>query len=258
MHKKLVLLLLACAVCVWAADFWTSKPYTDWSSKESQKIMSDSPWAHKVDVELKVTMPTVKSQSEGGRGRGGGGSGSGGLTTPDGTSSVANSGGDVRGGVGGGPAGAPNAPDGPVTQTVPVTLIWQSALPVKQALVKIKYGAEAATSAEAKTFLEREEPFYVIDLSGLPANTGEAAEGDKKAALLQLTALNVKGKDPIHAVEVQITPRGRLVDAVFAFPRTTPIGADDKDVEFSTKFDKLTVKSHFKPKDMVYHGKFEM
>ena len=68
--KKLVLLLLACAVGVWAADFWISKPYTDWSAKELQKIMSDSPWSHKVDVELSVRMPTTKSQSEsGGRGR---------------------------------------------------------------------------------------------------------------------------------------------------------------------------------------------
>ncbi len=41
--KKLAPLLLACAVCVWAADFWTSKPYTDWSAKEVQKIVNDSP-----------------------------------------------------------------------------------------------------------------------------------------------------------------------------------------------------------------------
>jgi hypothetical protein len=253
--KKLAPLLLACAVCVWAADFWTSKPYTDWSAKELQKIVNDSPWAHKVDVELKVTMPTIKSQSEGGgRGRGGS-SGSGGLSSPDGTSSVANSGGDVRGGV---PGGAPASTDGPMTQTQPVILVWQTALPVKQALVKAKYGAEAATSAEAKAFLERAELYYVINVEGLPDTAAAAFEGDKKAALLQLTALNVKGKEPVHAVEVQVTARGRLVDALFAFPRTSPIVAEDKDLEFETKIEKLTVKSHFKPKDMVYHGKFEM
>ena len=48
------------------------------------------------------------------------------------------------------------------------------------------------------------------------------------------------------------------MDALFAFPKTNPVVLDDKDVEFSTKVEKLTVKYHFKPKDMVYHGKFEM
>jgi hypothetical protein len=257
MMKKLILLLLACAVCVWAADFWTSKPYTDWNSKELQKILTDSPWAHKVDVELKVTMPTTRSQSEGG-GRSRGGAGAGGLTSPDGSSSVANGGGDVRGGLSSGPPGPGSGPDGPVTQIVPVMLSWQTALPVKQALAKAKYGAEVTTSAEAKTFLEREEQYYVISLAGMPGEAALAVDGDKKAAVLQLTALNIKGKEPIRAVEIQISRREKLIDALFFFPRTNPISADDKDLEFSTKFDKLAVKYHFKLKDMVYHGKLEM
>jgi len=251
--KKLTLLVLACAVCVCAADFWTSKPYTDWNAKELQKIMTDSPWSHRVDVELRVTMPTTKSQSEsGGRGRGGGGGA--GLTTADGAGAL------TGGGAAGGPAGGAGAggSDGPMTQTTPVMLVWQTALPVKQALVKAKYGAESATSAEAKAFLEREEQYYVINVGGLPGTAAGAVEGDKKAAMLQLTALNIKGKDPIHAVEVQMNPRGRVVDALFFFPRTTPVSADDKDLEFATKFDKLTVKYHFKLKEMVYHGKLEM
>jgi hypothetical protein len=253
--KKVVLLFLAGAVSVGAADFWTSKPYTDWSSKESQKIMNDSPWAHKVDVELKVTMPTVRSQSEGG-GRGRGGGGGGGLTTPDGAGALAGSS-DGRGGAG--PAGAAGGTDGPMTQTVPVMLVWQTALPVKQAMVKAKYGAESATSAEAKTFLEREEQYYVINVAGLPGDAALAIDGSKKAAVLQLTALNIKGKKSIHAVEAQINRRGdHLIDVMFFFPRTNPIGADDKDLEFSTKFDKLAVKYHFKLKDMVYHGKLEL
>ena len=43
---------------------------------------------------------------------------------------------------------------------------WQSALPVKQAFVRLKFGAQAATSPEAKQLLEREEPDYVIVVSG--------------------------------------------------------------------------------------------
>jgi hypothetical protein len=256
--KKLALLLLSCAACLWAADFWTAKPYTDWSAKEIQKMMSDSPWAHRVDVDVSVRMPTVASQSEGkGRGKGGGGGG-GEIATAEGGRS---SGADLNGPPGGtgGPAG-PGSADGPVTQTMPVMLIWQTALPVKQALAKAKMGAEAATSAEAKTFFERDEPYLVLNLTGLPAAAAKAGEGDSKAALLKLTSLNVKGKDALYAVEVQFTPRQRLVDAVFFFPRAAAasFSADDKDLEFSTKFDKLAVRYRFKLKDMLYHGKLEL
>jgi hypothetical protein len=253
--KKLALLLLACAVCLWAADFWTTKPYTDWSAKELQKIMSDSPWAHRVDVELSVRMPSVASQSEGkGRGKGGGGGG-GEIATAEGGRS---SGADLNGPPGG--TGGPGGTDGPVTQTMPVMLIWQTALPVKQALAKAKMGAEVATSAEAKAFFEREEPYIVLNLTGLPVTAAKAGEGESKAALLKLTSLSVKGKDTLQAVEVQFTPRQRLVDAVFFFPRAAAASysADDKELEFSTKFEKLAVKYRFKLKDMLYHGKLEL
>jgi hypothetical protein len=261
--KKLALLLLACAVCMWAADFWTSKPYTDWSAKELQKMMSDSPWAHRVDVELSVRMPNVSSQSEsGGRGRGKGGGG-GDIATADGG---ATSGADLSGtrGGAGGPAGAGGGPnDGPVTQTMPVMLVWQTALPVKQALMKAKFGAEAASSADAKTYLEREEQYIVLNVGGLPTYAAQSAEGDAKAALLKLTSLNVKGKDPLRAVEVQFSKRERVVDALFFFPRATAgssgaFSSDDKELEFSTKFEKLAVKYRFKLKDMLYHGKLEL
>jgi hypothetical protein len=259
--KKLAPLLLACAVCLWAADFWTTKPYSDWSSKELQKMMTDSPWAHRVDVELSVRMPSISSQSEGKGGRGKGGGGGGEIATAEGGRST---GADLNGpGAGaGGPAGSagPGGNDGPVTQTMPVMLVWQTALPVKQALAKAKFGAEAATSAEAKTFLERDEPYIVLNLTGLPVTAAKAGEGDNKAALLKLTSLNIKGKDPVHALEVQFAPHQRLVDAVFFFPRAAAaaFSADDKDLEFSTKFEKLAVKYRFKLKDMLYHGKLEL
>ena len=50
MLKKLSMLLLLCALCMWAADFWTTKPFTEWSDKEVAKILSNSPWAEKVTI----------------------------------------------------------------------------------------------------------------------------------------------------------------------------------------------------------------
>jgi hypothetical protein len=260
--KKLTLLsftcLLACVASLSAADFWVSKPYTDWTSKELQKMMNDSPWSHRVDVELSVRMPNISAQSEGGGGRKGKGGGGGEIATADGGQGA---GADLNGPRGGG-AGA-GAPDGPVTQTMPIMLVWQSALPVKQALAKAKFGSEAATSADAKAYLDREEQYIILNVGGLPGYAAQSAEGEAKAALLKLTAINVKGKDSLHAVEVQFSKRERVVDAVFFFPRPMPGSSaaytpDDKELEFATKFEKLAVKYRFKLKDMVYHGKLEL
>ena len=50
MLKKLSVLLFLCALCMWAADFWTTKPFTDWNEKEVQKVLTDSPWVGKVTM----------------------------------------------------------------------------------------------------------------------------------------------------------------------------------------------------------------
>ena len=106
--------------------------------------------------------------------------------------------------------------------------------------------------------LDREEKFYVLTLSGVPGNLLAATQGDKKAGLLDITTLTVAGKPPLKPVDVQ-TSGGRGSGTVsFLFPKTTVFTADDKEMEFSSKFDKTVVKHKFKLKDMVFNGKVEM
>ncbi len=142
---------------------------------------------------------------------------------------------------------------------VPVTLIWQTALPVRQALIKRQYGAEAGTSPEAKAKLDQVNQVYALILVGLPKFALADAEGDKKAALLDVTTLSVSGKPPLKAVDVQVSGgRGPTGNVSFLFPRTTTFTPEDKEVQFSTKFDKSGIKKKFKLKDMVFNGKLEM
>jgi hypothetical protein len=82
--------------------------------------------------------------------------------------------------------------------------------------------------------------------------------------LLALTTLTVKGKDPIVATDVIFPPpdagRGAraAADAHFLFPRKVAFSADDKEVEFETKFGKTVVKTKFTLKNMVVNGKLEL
>src|SRR5581483_4324447 len=124
---------LACAAGLFAADFWTAKPFTDWNEKDAQKMVENSPWAKPVSVATGTDGPPASR------------SGKRGATA---VSEVGDPGrqddpmGDVTGRPGRNRVGEEA---GPIAATT-VTVRWQSALPVRQALMKIKYGNEAGTS----------------------------------------------------------------------------------------------------------------
>lgn len=140
----------------------------------------------------------------------------------------------------------------------PIIIRWQSALPVKQAVVQMRFGAEAATSAEAKQILEREEPAYVIVLSGSLRPFLRGNTETLKKAMMDVTSLSVKGKAPLKPMDVQIGGTARAVEMVLVFPRTAPYTLDDKEVEFATKVGDLGIKNKFRFKDMVFNGKLEL
>jgi len=125
--------------------------------------------------------------------------------------------------------------------------------------MKRKYGSEVEKNADAKAFIERKEDVYALLLIGLPGSLAQAAQGDKKAELLALTTIEVKGKEPIKATNLDIAPSGRNVNLSFLFPKSAVnFTADDKEFEFSTKFNKTAIKHKFRLKDMVFNGKVEM
>ena len=43
------LLVLLLSALLWAGDPWKEKPYTAWTDKEVEKILSNSPWAKKIE-----------------------------------------------------------------------------------------------------------------------------------------------------------------------------------------------------------------
>ena len=250
MLKKISVLVPLLALCVWAADFWTAKPFTEWNDKEVNKIISDSPWAQKVTISAGFGGgPGIAESAGGGRGgRGGGGGGGGRGGGPQGDAATADPG--IDGGGGGFGGGAPGA--------VTVTLLWQTALPVKQALAKRKFGAEAGTSPDAKAAIERVDQVYVLTLSGVPGNLLAATQGDKKAALLAATTVTATGKPPLQAADLQASGGRGGGTVSFLFPKTATFTPEDNEIEFSTKFDKTPIKKKFKLKDMVVNGKVEM
>ena len=239
------------SLTLWAAGFWEKKKFSEWSDKEVEKIMKDSPWSHTVEIPMGGG---GGRGSGGGGGRGGGGrrgGGGGGANISDASNSGGGGGGDIGGGGGGG--GELGGGGGGGVQTMSLVVRWHSAMPVKQAVARLRFGAEAATAAEAAKVLAPDNTAYVVGVGPMPM-----AMLRDPAAFKSSATISVKGKDPIPAAEVKGDRQGNMVNLYVFFPRAQAITVEDGEVEFAAKLNTTSIKRKFKLKEMMFDGKLEL
>jgi hypothetical protein len=245
--RVLPVAILLCAVPAFAEDFWKAKPFMEWTEKEIKRMLTNSPWAK----EVAASMPG--GGGGGGMGGRGGGRKGGGGGIP---------GADVGGGGGGGGEGMGGGNVGGGGPSSPPAILakvrWQTALPVKQALVRMKFGEEAGTSTQAKQVLEAADPVYLIVLEGLPARMAQMGEARLKDSLQKSTLLKHGEKSPIAPAQIQVGLVEKTLLIYFAFPKTDAIALEDKDVEFVSKVGPMEFKKKFKLADMVVGGKLTL
>jgi hypothetical protein len=134
----------------------------------------------------------------------------------------------------------------------PVVISWRSALPMKQALVRMQIGLGGALTPQARAILDRKETGYVVSVDGLPARLAGST-----ANIRADTSIKVDDKARVGPDEGLAQPSGGNLVLGFVFPRV-PIGPEDKTVEFVTKVGAFEIKGTFNLKEMVFHGRFEM
>lgn len=263
MRKFLVCLLSGAAALLFAADFWEKKPVDQWNEKETARLIENSPWAKVVAGTMNMPMGAgARPMGGGGGGRkggGGGGMGGGMQDASMGAGAGPGMGGGMRGGdmVPGGGAPGGGGPAGP--PPINATVRWQSARPVKEAVLKMRYGAEMKTSKDAQEVLGREETAYVVVLDNLPERMSRMFTSERaKGMLMANTGILRKDKETLRAADVQMFTKGKFVGLVFAFPKNDPIVAEEKEVEFATKMGPLEFKKKFKLAEMMYGGKLEL
>jgi len=268
--KKLTLGLLTLAVSLWAADFWVAKPYTEWSEKDATKLVKSSPWAKEVTVSLGGPggMDSGLGSGKGGRNRGAGSTGNmgetgglGGAVTPNSAGSAGGGngmgGGDIGGRGSASDMGGSGMGSGGGGMGFPAMFLWESSTTVKQAKMKLKYGSEAGTSDASKQFLAREEPNYILSVR-VPPQLVARGGTDMKEALKAATVLNVKGKDAMKPLQVELLTGNGAGVLVFAFSKEKPLVAEDGEVEFVSKVGISSIKCKFDLKKMVVNGKLDM
>lgn len=210
------------------AEFWTKRKFPDWSTSDIQKILTDSPWARPVLIPA-ATLEAVSEEFRAACSR---------CEVKTGTPAV-NTGSDTR-----------------LAEPLQVIVRWHSALPVKQALVKLRFGDEVSTAEEAAAYLAAQESAYVVGIWGLPAEALPSDNTGLKAGAF----LKLKGRAPVQASDGQAAVEGDKARVLLYFPRTADnqITLADGQVEVNLKLGPLHIRRGFKLKDMVYEGRLEL
>ncbi|MCE5308428.1 MAG: hypothetical protein LLG20_12380 [Acidobacteriales bacterium] len=240
MIRRTVVLIAALSAVGLSGDFWNTKAPAQWSEKETQQILSSSPWARQAKTEFRARGERP-GQGEMRPPEGGGPPMGGGERGP----------GPGMGGPGmGGPMGPPE---------FKAAVRWESALPVQDAL-KQKLPQEYVG-------------YYVIAVEGLPQmrrppmrrrEGGPQMDQDQMRKRMmermkENTLLALKGNDSLKPERIETRASGESSIFLFFFPRgEAPFALEDKELTFSTVFGPMEVKASFPLKDMVYRGKLEL
>jgi hypothetical protein len=218
---------LLASVALTAADFW-EKDFTLWSSEQVEKMLTDSPWAKKVIL----VVGTLREEGLGGFQQSGGGFGGGGGATQRGDTDDAQF---------------------QRIRRVPVIVVWTSALPIRQALVRRQSGPDVRIAADQQPQLNQAETSYIVAVIGLPLRlVAKGAINDVKSN----SALKPNKKDPIPVGDIRVFQDGdQTVRVEFLFAKSAAIAADDKEVAFTTKLGGLEITKKFRLADMMIGGK---
>ncbi len=253
-------ILLLFAQIAFSAESWSHKKPEQWTAQDVQRILTDSPWSKQGSVHFPETIVHDESPGSAQADPNAAGVGSrAGMPLPGGQI------GHWDGGVGRDQSGVP---------TLPVTVRWDSALPVRRALVRS--GASDETLARSATD-------YIVTILGLwpgelPKQSGQVEDnslggappevqtvqeqqapqelGHMRQELMASTKLFPKGQAVIAPEDVKLDEKTGAIHLFF--PRSNPITLNDKEVTLTTQFGSMHVMEKFRLKDMIEKGKLEL
>lgn len=251
-------LFLASVPLVWASQPW-DKDAMHWTVEDARHILLDSPWSQEANATFGPELtpedippaPLPGAAEAGIAGR-----------HPN---------------SGAGWDGGPGRDTGGRTPSLPVTVRWDSALPVRQAILKLP--ASDRTPGDVWTQRELERDYIVTVIGLVPAgryrsagqlqtNTKSSSDEDEEKGVnpqdperllegvMAASGLIRRGQPPIRPEDVKLDASTGTLHLFF--PRAAGIRAEDKDITFTTRFGSMRVSRKFRPKDMVYVGRLEL
>ncbi len=242
--RRVAIPLLVCATLAWAAQPWKVGDPNQWSKADAERVLADSPWAQSSSATFALAEEYNRPPGPAIDIPEGGMAGSRGATD-----------GKWDGGVGRAPGGPP---------VLNVTVRWESALPVRQALARLHETAAYPPEQSSRD--------YIITVAGLVpggrygtpqlnSRTGDGADDVRNPeemieGVMRYSRLLPRGNAAIRPENVKLdNSTGTLY---LFFPRTQAVNLADKEILFETRFGSLSVLKKFRLKDMVYKGRLEL
>ncbi len=225
-----VCFFLACSVI--ASAQWNKKPFGEWSQKDTQKVLNDSPWGQ--------TQAFTNTSNR--------------FSTGPGTTA------------------ATTAPPEASTDYLYVRIRFLSARPIRQALSRYAETQNPPPDEKAlarlKGFIETQFTEHIVmsvlaesrDHKGQLQGVLAALRNRTTAELKNNTYLVLKNGQRVFLQEYYPLSSDGL-GAKFVFPRLVEgkpfITEESGEVLFYSELDGLTLRMRFKIKDMIYDGKLE-
>ena len=215
-----LLALFLLAPLLWAAEPWKGRPYTEWTSKDVQKVLGDSPWTRRVSFRRTLSSGEQRRATSG-------------VFLPGRTISS-----ETR------------------AQWF-VVVQWESSLTVRQALVRQRQLRGKYSKGESAPFLSEAPTHYVITVFGTGDFFRDVPEETlREAAYLELG----ESKRRIPAVAARYEEeRSMLAIVQFHFARQVgderAIGPEVKKVKFVCQMKPDSFSADFDLRKMVRDGK---
>lgn len=229
-----------------AAEFWEKHSFPDWTTREVDEMLTDSPWAKSFTLRFELGAPPARQYSDIGLPRsiqwpgGGGGWPGGGNRIP------------APGQGGGRNTGAS------VGAESYLTMRWSSALPIRQALLLDEHGSADRIPADALASLDEPQTNYVVEIFGLPAQVVHIGREEMEDALLSSAQITLHRRSPIRAVGVYAPPQGNYRSLTLRFPRTDPITLEADQAEVFAAAGPFDFRQKFSLEQMLYGGALEL
>jgi hypothetical protein len=242
-HLHFSLLLFSVTLLVAAeqndASPWMVKRPAEWSDKDAQQVLSNSPWGKRMVPTLLPALTAFERRDGGNIGAQGGGQGMQ-LDRLKDLSVLGVKGADAH------------PTRGPKTLQDKLEVRWESALPIRAAEFKSNETGVPEVNGED----------YAIALYDVSLKLASIDPKDWKGLpgeLKKISTLKIEGRKDMKPSKVDVIGTGDgMATVVYYFSRSAHITAADPRIEFDAQIGRLAIAQYFFPAEMLFQGKLEL
>jgi hypothetical protein len=238
---KATLLVVPAVFLIAAEPNWKTTPAAQWSEEDAKQVLAASPWVKQIiaGIARPLTEDELRAGGEMGEHHGVGYDGV--ENNKPHSSPLPKSVPDLL--FGKGPVNTRLRPG-----TTPVTVRWESALPVR--IAELKSHEIAPPTLEGESY-----QIAVYDVPGAYFKDDPVKLGNP---LKEEAFLRREGKKDVKPRRVEVFQRGDSLVVVYQFPLSAELSKKDGLVEFNAHIGRVVVRYSFDLAQMEYMGKLEL